>query len=83
MSNNYLFAIDAASEEVIVSESPKGSMKINFLERISRKENEVLFHAVNALTCMANSTDLNTSIFNAMDRVCNMLYKTHLENHNN
>ena len=29
-----LFAIDTNKEEVIVSDSPKGSNKINFIERI-------------------------------------------------
>ena len=31
---NMLFAIDAKTEEAIVSNSPKGSNKINFIERI-------------------------------------------------
>jgi len=40
MKSNFLFAIDIASEEVVVSESPKGTNKINFVERIQRKDNE-------------------------------------------
>jgi hypothetical protein len=40
MSPSNLFAIDQKTEEVIVSESPKGSYQINFIERITRQENE-------------------------------------------
>jgi hypothetical protein len=83
MTNKFLFAIDAVTEEVIVSESPKGSMKITFIERISRKTNDTLYQAVITLSGMAKSPDLDTTIFNAMDKVCSMLYKRHLENHNN
>jgi hypothetical protein len=35
---NFLFAIDITTEEVIVSDSPKGSVKVNFIERIGRQE---------------------------------------------
>ena len=41
-----LFAIDKNTEETLVSESQKGSNKIEFIERIPRNDNEVLFNAV-------------------------------------
>ena len=37
-----LFAIDTKTEEVIVSDSPKGSNEIKFIERIKREEAERL-----------------------------------------
>lgn len=72
--SNFLFAIDSKSDEVIVSESPKGSNKVNFIERISREDDEVLYNAVVTLTSIVNSTDLDLSIFKSMDKVCHMLY---------
>ena len=74
MSTNNLFAIDPKTEEVIVSESPKGSNKINFIERIKRKENELLYNAVVTLTSVTNAPDLDMSIFKAMDKVCQLIY---------
>ena len=74
MSTNNLFAIDPKTEEVIVSESPKGSNKINFIERIKRKENELLYNAVVTLTSITNAPDLDMSIFKAMDKVCQLIY---------
>ena len=72
--SNFLFAIDANKEEVIVSESPKGSKTIHFIERVSRKENALLFSAVNTLTVITQSADFDPSIFKAMDKVCQMIY---------
>jgi outer membrane lipoprotein-sorting protein len=74
MSTNNLFAIDPKTEEVIVSESPKGSNKINFIERIKRKENELLYNAVVTLTSISNAPDLDMTIFKAMDKVCQLIY---------
>ena len=74
MSTNNLFAIDPKTEEVIVSESPKGSNKINLIERIKRKENELLYNAVVTLTSITNAPDLDMSIFKAMDKVCQLIY---------
>ena len=74
MSTNNLFAIDPKTEEVIVSESPKGSNKINFRERIKRQENELLYNAVVTLTSITNAPDLDMSIFKAMDKVCQLIY---------
>lgn len=72
--SNFLFAIDEKAEAVLVSASPKGSTQITFIERIARKQNEVLFQAVVTLTCMAKSADLDEKIFKAMDKVCQLLY---------
>lgn len=69
-----LFAIDENTQEIIVSESPKGSTKINFLERIARKENEIFYTAVLTLTGMSREEDLDMRLFKAMDKVCQGLY---------
>ena len=71
---NKLFAIDENTQEIIVSESPKGSTKIHFLERIARKENEILYTAVLTLTGMSREDDLDMRLFKAMDKVCQGLY---------
>ncbi len=70
-----LFAIDPNTEEVIVSDSPKGSIKINFIERIGRQKNELLYYAVLTLTSITNDSNFDSSIFNAMDQVCQMIYE--------
>ena len=72
-----LFAIDENTQEIIVSESPKGSTKINFLERIARKENEILYTAVLTLTGMSREEGLDMRLFKAMDKVCQDLYAKH------
>lgn len=74
MNQNILFAIDNATEEIIVSESPKGTNKINLIERISRKENELLYYAVSTLTLITKDPNFDPSIFKAMDKVCQLLY---------
>lgn len=74
MNTNYLFAIDTEKEEIIVSESPKGSNKINLVERISRKDNEILYQAVQTLTTITAAPNLDTKLFKAMDKVCQMVY---------
>jgi hypothetical protein len=43
MNKNILFAIDLNKEEIIISDSPKGSNKINFIESIGSRDNEVLY----------------------------------------
>jgi len=80
MKNTILFAIDIKTEETLVSESEKGSNKVNFIERIRRNENELLFDAVATLTKITNSTNFNVAIFKAMDKVCQMIYIQHSEN---
>lgn len=79
MDMNMLFAIDTNTEEVIVSDSPKGSNKINFIERIGRQDNVNLFKAVEILTNLTSDANLDTSIFKAVDKVCQMMYKKHKE----
>lgn len=73
MSNQLLFAIDANTQEVIVSDSPKGSNQIIFIERKSQKEFP-LYQAVVTLTSLANDPDFDVAVFKAMDKVCQMLY---------
>ncbi len=74
MKKTILFAIDLNTEETLVSESEKGSNKVNFIERISRNENELLFDAVVTLTKITNSANFDIAIFNAMDKVCQLIY---------
>ena len=73
-----LFAIDQNTQEIIVSDSPKGSNRINFIERIKQQENEMLFNAVFTLTTISKAADLDISIFNAMDKVCQMIYNKYI-----
>ncbi|MEI6124893.1 MAG: hypothetical protein WCQ95_14850 [Bacteroidota bacterium] len=80
MNKNILFAIDTNAEEVIVSDSPKGSNKINFIERIGRQDNVILYNAVVTLTSLTNASNFDTTIFKAMDKVCQMMYNKHKEN---
>ena len=77
MSQNILFAIDKNTDEIIVSESPKGSNKINFIERIKRQDNDLLYLAVSTLTSISNASNFDVTIFKAMDKVCQMIYDKH------
>lgn len=79
MNQNILFAIDHSTEKIIVSESPKGSNKINLVERISRKENEILYNAVSTLTLITKDVNFDPSIFKAMDKVCQLIFIKHKE----
>lgn len=74
-----LFAIDKDPEEVIVSESPKGSNKINFIERIKRADNETIYHTVQALTSITKPHNFDEKIFKSIDKVCQMIYDKHKE----
>ncbi len=76
-----LFAIDINSEEVIISDSQKGSNKVNFIERIGRNDNEILYHAVTTLTSITKASVFDDRIFKAMDKVCEMIYDKHKETH--
>ena len=69
-----LFAIDKNTEETLVSESQKGSNKIDFIERIPRLENEILYNAVVTLNSITTSPNLDVAIFKAMDKVCQTIY---------
>ena len=80
MNTNNLFAIDSKTEEVIVSESPKGSNKINLIERIKRQENDLLYNAVVTLTCISKAPDIDMTIYKAMDKVCQLIYEKRKEN---
>lgn len=77
MNKNILFAIDKNTDEIIVSESPKGSNKINFIERIKRQDNDLLYLAVSTLTSISNASNFDVTIFKAMDKVCQMIYNKH------
>jgi hypothetical protein len=75
MNTNYLFAIDPNTHEIVVSESPKGTNKIQLIERIQREENEMLFNAVVTLTSITKSPVFDAAIFKAMDKVCQLMYR--------
>ena len=77
MSKSILFAIDQNTEEVIVSNSPNGSNKIMFTERIARSNNEMLYGAVVTLARISKASNFDIPIFKAMDKVCQMLYNKH------
>jgi hypothetical protein len=79
MNKNLLFAIDTNTEEVIVSESPKGSNKINLIERIGRNDNEMLYNAAVTLTSITKASHFDVATFKAMDKVCHMMYTKHKE----
>jgi hypothetical protein len=78
MTSNFLFALETNSEEVLVSESPKGSNQVNFIERVGRKENEILYNAVVTLTHVTQAADFDAALFKAMDKVCQMAYNQHI-----
>ena len=82
MNMNKLVAIDINSEEIIVSDSPKGSKKINFIERIKRQDNDILYNAIITLTSIAKTPNFDIAIFKTMDKVCQMIYDKHKENIN-
>jgi hypothetical protein len=77
MNKNLLFAVDANTQEVIVSDSPKGSNQVNFMERITRNNNEILYNAVVTLTSITKATNLDAALFKAMDKVVQMIYSKH------
>lgn len=72
-----LFAVDFNTEEIIVSDSPGRSNKVNFVERIRREDNDILFNAVVTLTSIAGNSNFDIAIFKAMDKVCQMIYNKH------
>ena len=75
----FLFAIDAEKKEVIVSESQRGSNKIDFIERISRDDNPVLFDAVQTLTSITKAPEFDGVLFKSMNKVCQLVYNKHVE----
>ena len=80
MNKSLLFAIDINTQEVIVSESAKGTNKINFIERIKQSDNYIFFNAVVTLTSITKSSSFDARIFKSMDKVCQMIYHKHKEN---
>jgi hypothetical protein len=80
MKKTILFAIDPKTDEILISESEKGSNKVNAVERMQRNKNELLFDAVVTLTKITHSPDFDMGIFKAMDKVCQMIYAKHVEN---
>ena len=74
MYKDLLFAVDTNTKEVIVSESPKGTNKVNFIERIDYNVNEILYNAVVTLTSITKASNFDASAFKAMDKVCQILY---------
>ena len=80
MNRSFLFAIDINTKEVIVSESLKGTNKINFIERIKQSDNDMFFNAIVTLTSITKSSSFDTIIFKSMDKVCQMIYHKHKEN---
>lgn len=79
MNTSFLFAIDTNTEEVIVSESVKGSNKVNFIERIKFSDNHMMYHAVQTLTSISKSSNFDLAIFKSMDKICQMMYNKHKE----
>ncbi len=75
MDYSFLFAIDPKTEGVIVSNSSKGTKKINFVERVHREENEVFYFSVVTLTGITKISDFDVNLFKSMDKVCQMIYK--------
>ncbi|MBP5995514.1 MAG: hypothetical protein KA736_07455 [Crocinitomicaceae bacterium] len=75
MKKTLLFAIDLNTNEVIVSESQKGSKEITFIERIPQRENELLFDAVSSMTKLTTSPKFDATLFKAMDKVCQLIYQ--------
>lgn len=74
---NKLFAIDEKTQEIIVSESLKGSTKIDFLERIARRDNEILYNAVLTMSSISKAPELDIKLFKTMDKVCQGVYEKH------
>ena len=74
MKSNYLFAIDPKTQEILVSESAKGSYKINLIERIPSSSNELLFEAVKLLSKISKQIDVDVTLFKAVENVCQIIY---------
>ena len=74
MKTNYLFAIDAATNDILVSESAKGSFKVTLIERIPSAEDELLFDAVTLLTKISKQTEVDVPLFKAVEKVCQLIY---------
>ncbi len=75
----YLFATDENKNEVIVSVSVKGSLKIKLVEMIKYQNNIHLYNAVKLLNAISKDDNFNPNIFKSMDKVCQLLYSQHKE----
>ena len=79
MNEEFLFAVDFKTEEVIVSCSSKGTNKIKFIERIKKNDNIMIFNAALTLKSISESSDIDPKIFKMMDKVCQTIYNSHTE----
>ena len=79
MKSDYLFAIDSNANEIIISISPKGSNKIQAIERLSQLENELLFNAVDMLTKISKLQPFDHELHGSIDKVCQILYRARLK----
>ena len=80
MSKSLLFAIDNKKQKVVISNSKQGSKKINSIELIDKKDNDILFNAVTTLTSITKSRHFDIKVFEVMQKICEMIYKNHLDN---
>ena len=62
MNEEFLFAVDFTTEEVIVSYSSKGTNKI------------MIFNAAVTLKSISESSDFDPKLFKMMDKVCQSIY---------
>lgn len=75
MKKTILFATDPQTNEILVSESASGRNTITPLARIPRAEHPLLFDAVDLLTRMTTSPQFDAAVFNALNKVCEMMYE--------
>jgi hypothetical protein len=75
MKKTILFAIDEPRAEILVSESAQGSNAIQPVARIPRNENPLLYDAVSLLTRITEAPDIDTAVFKAMDKVCELMWE--------
>jgi len=79
MNDDFLFAVDFNTMEVIVSISSKGTNKIKFIERIKKDDNIMIFNAAVTLKSITASSNFDEKIFKLMDNVCQAIYEKHKE----
>jgi len=79
MNNDFLFAVDFNTMEVIVSNSSKGTNKIKFIERIKKDDNIIIFNAAVTLKSISESSDFDPKLFKMMDKICQSIYNKHKE----
>jgi len=79
MNDDFLFAVDCNTMEVIVSNSLKGTNKIKFIERIKKDDNIMIFNAAVTLKSITAASNFDEKIFELMDNVCQAIYEKHKE----